>query len=58
MIDYRYSILEPDGTTLCELAESEEAALMAAPKEGRLIQRDGVTKYVAKDSDWLPMGPA
>ncbi len=51
-----YSVLESDGVTLAELAPDEETALMAAPKEGRAIMRDGVVKYVAKDGAWLWAG--
>ena len=51
----RYTILEPDGVTVVEMAGDEETALMAAPKEGRMVQRDGVTRYVARDGGWVWM---
>lgn len=54
----RYAILEADGVTLAELADDEDTALMAAPKEGRIVQRDGVTRYVAKDGGWVWMPAA
>ncbi len=50
---YPYAVLEKDGTTLVELAPDEDTALMAAPKNGRIIQRDGLTRYVAKDGGWV-----
>ncbi len=49
---YPYAVLEPDGVTLVELAPDEDAALMATPKRGRIIQRNGLTRYVAKDGQW------
>ncbi len=51
----RYAILEPDGVTVVEMADDEDSAMMAAPKPGRMIQRDGVTRYVAANGAWCWM---
>jgi len=52
----QYSVIEPDGTTLAELAPDEDTAFMSAPKEGRTIQRDGIVMYVARDGGWVWAG--
>lgn len=52
----QYQVLEADGVTLAELAPNEDSAFMAAPKEGRTIQRDGVVRYVARDGGWVWAG--
>ncbi len=54
----KYSVIEPDGTTLAELAPDEDSAFMAAPKDGRTIRRDGIVLYVAKDGGWVWHGVA
>lgn len=51
-----YSVIEPDGVTLAELAPDEDTAFMAAPKEGRTIRKAGVVRYVAKDGGWVWSG--
>lgn len=48
----RYAILESDGVTVAEFAPDEETAFMSRPKRGRMIQRDGIVLYVARDGSW------
>lgn len=53
---YPYAVLEKDGVTLVEIAPDEDSALMAQPKRGRTVQKNGVVRYVARDGAWVWAG--